>query len=809
MTTIPRRPRTGQIKNTGAEQAMAKVVRLKTPISPQRRLTEFFGQLPGFYQLRSLQTGGEWDRRAKSLSLEDAVAEQLRGHFVLNCHQRSRPGFTRSATIDIDLKPGTKKLPEKVDRQVEGIVKQARTMGWSPWVISSTSGRGRHIHFRWDTDQRIWCVRAAMRDMVVKAGFDVIPKDVELFPGWDHSGDHGTLIAAPFAGSSKDLFPTEHWDASPPVDASWGVDEPKPRQTVEAARGDVLTNAQIAVEALKLIPPPEWDADDAFTQRIRMFLALHWSTAGDQNTLADFQEWVGRGSQGWDKWEEWERISARKWRKRPRAGTLSLKYVIGLARKVDPSFQRETGGRIGSEAWLVDQAAESLRPQLMYVREDLEWAILDGYRWRRHAGTEALREIHRSNLDQIPALWGEIGKCEKKDPEIGRFSKAISQAETKRTAADVATLLRADLICGKEIFDQATDRLCFTNGYYDMNLCIMEDNPRPDLYFSRQVPRDLHLSAKMDGWEKHLATLLPDKTARQAFRMLMGYVVLGRNTAKIFPVLIGPRDGGKSTTMEIIKDVLGPDYVQTARDRLFQVQRQQSDATAGHDANLTSLMGPRLILIPEPPPTQQWNTTSINRWTGGDGMGLRGFYKGRTETVVPPGVLLTMCNDMPSADAFSEAFWSRVRLIKFDKPQKPDVHYRERFMKQHADGVLRWLVEAGCEFLNELAAGRDPLASLTAASNELIKTERWKDEPLAMVLLTQTQRKEGSTISFSEWRRRATALDAAKMEVSGSSSHISSILKRLGYETKKKNTRKGDTVHSEVIVCDVEWLPEE
>lgn len=777
----------------------------RSEISKETRLSQFFDVMGGFYQVR-LPDESEWRRKPIQYTVRAAVEEQLGGKWVLNCHQRSRPMLTRSATIDIDLKFDSKKTPEIVADQVEKIVGKARSAGLEPWVVSSTWGKGRHIHFRWRDEQRIWGVQSLLHEIVVKAGFQVRSRDIEIFPAWEPTSTHGTTIAAPFARLSQDLMPTQSWEESKPIPLEYCLDEPSPTANQDEVQVDPESAVAIAHAALQIIPPPDSVAGDgAYDERIRMFLALRQATQNDETTLADFQEWVAKGAVGWKKWDDWERVSAKKWKSR-RKGLLGLNYVIAQARKVDPSFMRDEGGRIGSEAWLVEQAAEGLRGVLIYVREDRDWAILEGFRWRRGAGPEARREIHRMNLRAVPRLWEAIGKADAKE-EKSRLGHAIRHIETNKAAGEVATLLRADLIDSKWIFDRDPDVMCFRNGYLDMAQGKLIGTPQPGRFFSRQVPRDFLATADMSGWEKHLKTLLVTDGAISAFRALCGYFMLGRNSAKIFVVLIGPPDGGKSTTMEIISDVLGSDYVQTAKDRLFQVQRQSADADTSHDANMMSLMGARLILIPEPPPTHRWNLAKINRWTGGDGIAVRKAYGDQTETFHPPGILVALCNVMPGADTLSEAFWSRVRMISFPNRQKRDVHYRERFLRDNSAGVARWLAEAGIEFLEKVRKGENPLDVLEAQSQEEVKRERWKDDPLAMVLLSEVVKKPGATLTVAEVKKRAEKINPVKYNMLYASPRaVGSAFERFGFQTVEERKKVGGKEVKTTRVTNAAWL---
>jgi P4 family phage/plasmid primase-like protien len=477
---------------------------------------------------------------------------------------------------------------------------------------------------------------------------------------------------------------------------------------------------------------------------------------------------------------------------------VTLAFLYGRARRA--GWQEITPG---SEAWLVDHAATILRPRLRYIDEDKDWALWDRARWRRRSGVRARRLIHETNVAAKREILAHLAAAPPKlQTEI--LANARS-AQTQRVAVAVASLLAGDLWGSAWDMDgqRTVDLLTFRNGMVDLRTGEMGAH-NPELGFSRVVPYDYDPAATCPLWEQHVGSMFEDVALAEAFRMFVGYTVTGRNDAKVFGILFGEKDTGKSTTSDAIDHALGMDFAETVKRGVFMRQRSVSDSANSHDANVIALVGRRKLNIHEPDSGARWDEELVKQWTGGDGIALRRIY-GETATFRPPGVIWALCNTMPKSGEFSDAFWSRALVFPCVKVRPRKEGFLKRMLGEELPGIGAWCVRAAQDYLAALEAGESPMLAAQKQVERQIVDARFGSNPLAMLIYDRYEADPAGEVLIDALVNECRAHVRANPELSGfekpemvnawidghiTATTIGRVLRSLGFETDRGGSGK-------------------
>lgn len=583
--------------------------------------------------------------------------------------------------------------------------------------------------------------------------------------------------------------------------ANWSGEPWSSEKVIEVAKAFGITIRER--EATAPAAPVQWDEgtvrealsfidpDCPRDEWIRVGMAIH-AGGGD---AALWHEWSCGDLTG-EKAKTYDRAKAQSaWNSfRNSIGGVGLRSLLSAARK---------GGWLavtpGSEAWLVDHAAPLLRPRLRYILEDKDWAFWDEARWHRWQGVRARRLIHETNVTARREILTQAAHLPKKDQ--GDVFANAKASQTKRVADAVMALLAGDLHGSTWDLDSRTASLLnFRNGMVDLATGALVPHD-PDLGFSRVVPFDYERDAPCPLWDQHIVGMFDDPAIAEAFRMFVGYTITGRNDAKTFGILYGEKDTGKSTTSEAIDRALGSDFAETAKRGVFMRQRSVSDAASSHNANEVHLVGVRKINIHEPESGARWDEELVKQWTGGDGIALRRIY-GTTETFHPPGVIWALCNELPKADEFSDAFWSRAVVFPCLKPRPRQEGFLQGMLKAERAGIAAWCVRAAADYLARVAKGESPMQAAQRRLETTLVEARFANNPVALWLYRTYEADNGGAVKVAELRDEAEhyfrvnpeAADLppkAQVLIDGfigtsvRADAIGRVLKSLGFETER------------------------
>lgn len=372
------------------------------------------------------------------------------------------------------------------------------------------------------------------------------------------------------------------------------------------------------------------------------------------------------------------------------------------------------------------------------------WLAYNGKRWDREAGEQlAHRAAHdvaahvRAEAEALEAhaeaqlTAREIGEDH---PIFERVDKLYGWATQSGNAGRTAAMLvqaQAYLTIGAEALDPDPLALCVDNGVVRLRreagdaVDVRRLDHDPRALMTRIAVASYDPAARAPEWEAHLERVLPDPFVRQYFQAWMGYAMTAGNSEQRILLLQGKGRDGKSTSMNVIRRVLGG-YAVACDVKTFLELGQRSGADASPD--MARLAGDvRLVSTSEPPPNGRLNEGLIKAITGGAPV-LARFLNRNPFEYVPAFKLVIECNTKPRIGGADDGIWRRVDLIEF-RVQIPesevDRGLEDRIVQTEAAGVLNWLID-GCrlwltEGLVPPIPVREAVAEYRRASNPFVE----------------------------------------------------------------------------------------
>lgn len=347
------------------------------------------------------------------------------------------------------------------------------------------------------------------------------------------------------------------------------------------------------------------------------------------------------------------------------------------------------------------------------------WAAFDGVRWSTEQGEvlatvaahgvarglkDELGAFRQAALDrQLPTAWD--GKLiDAKLEALHRWG--VTSGNANKSAAMLAQA--ASLVPSmREDFDRDPLALNCRNGTLrarrdSAGKWQVKISPHdPTDMISRVAEVEFDPAATCPRWSERLKVVLPVPGVRRYFRQAVGYALTGLNREQCIFLLQGKGGDGKSTTMDVIRQLLGG-YGSSADVQTFMAGAARSGADASPDlARLSGDM--RLCSTGEPRRGGQLDEAKIKSITGGSPIAARELH-GDLFEYVPKFKLFLECNAKPRISGDDDGIWRRIGIITFPVQfdgkdgRKPDKAIKDELLEE-APGILNWALKGMLEWL--------------------------------------------------------------------------------------------------------------
>jgi len=358
---------------------------------------------------------------------------------------------------------------------------------------------------------------------------------------------------------------------------------------------------------------------------------------------------------------------------------------------IDPGPEFEHLTDVGNAARLVDRHGSRLR-----------W--VHGPGWMKWNGTVWVvdpLEPHRSQIDTIRHY---------RKTEGGLLEPWLKDSEDRSRINAAVELAKPFVPLDVDALDADPWLLNVRNGTLDLHSGELQPH-RAENLLTRLADVDYQPNTSCPTFDAFVDRIfVGDRDLIGYVQRALGYSVIGTTSEQKLFVCTGSGSNGKSTLLELIRDILGTYARAIPASSLLHAK--------GHNPRyeLASLPGVRFVTAVESDVDKRLAEGLVKSITGSDTISARQIYNAPF-TFRPQLTLWLATNHLPHIEGTDHAIWRRLKVIPFDVTIPDDEQDQGLPMKllAEAPGVLAWLVE-GCRAYNTDGLG-EPEAVTAAVTS--------------------------------------------------------------------------------------------
>ncbi len=229
------------------------------------------------------------------------------------------------------------------------------------------------------------------------------------------------------------------------------------------------------------------------------------------------------------------------------------------------------------------------------------------------------------------------------------------------------------------------------NGTIDLRTGTHRSHARAD-FLTKLSPIKYDPQATWEEWDRFLARIFADDVELIGYvQRLAGYWLTGLVRDQVLPILWGVGANGKTTFLNAVMEMLGPDYAMMAAGDFLMTKRGDS-----HPTDKADLFGKRLVVASETKENRRLAKSLVKELTGSEKVRARRMREDFWE--FSPTHKLALCtNHKPIIRGTDHAIWRRLRLVPFSVVTPDDQQDKTLSdkLRTEASGILNWCL-AGC-----------------------------------------------------------------------------------------------------------------
>ena len=337
------------------------------------------------------------------------------------------------------------------------------------------------------------------------------------------------------------------------------------------------------------------------------------------------------------------------------------------------------------------------------------WLVFNGKRWREDdisQVVELAKQTARLIANEFAHLQSDSARAER--------SRFAEQSLSKGSLDRMLDLAKSLLAVEDSRLDADPWLLNVENGTIDLRTGRREKHDPRDLLM-KTAPVRADRQAKCPQFKKFLRRITGDDTDVQTFiQKAVGYSLTGDMSEQVFFFVYGRGNNGKSTLVNLIRDMLG-DYGLHIQTETLLVKQYDNAIPA----DLARLAGARMVTASEANANRHLDEAKIKGMTGGEPITARFMWQNFFQ-FEPEFKLWFVANDRPRVRGTDEAFWRRVRVIPLtikipEAERDPDLPTK---LCAEWPGILAWAVRGCLKWQREGLGQPSVVASATKGWQE-------------------------------------------------------------------------------------------
>ena len=422
----------------------------------------------------------------------------------------------------------------------------------------------------------------------------------------------------------------------------------------------------------------------------------------------------------------------------------AMRHVLAFAQVCRPPLPEGEARRAVSNAYgytwspRLTEFGNALRLVAMskgrfcHVVEAKKWLYWDVNRWIWDEGDIRIMRMAKKAIKSLQSvakrtddedLRKAIYAHARKSENLRNFNAMIRLASTEE-----------DVPVRRGELDADPMRLGVTNGTIDLRSgAHLVANP--EHLITKSTGTAHQPPAECPAWLSFLDQVMDGDQEMVSFlRRAVGYTLTGHAGERCFFILHGTGSNGKTTFLNIIRELLG-DYATQAEGKTL-LHKNFGGSSIPND--LAFLAGARFVTTLETGEGERLNEPLVKQLTGGgDPMTARKLYE-NLFTFIPGFKIWVATNHKLDIRGTDDAIWDRVRLVPFsvrvteeDKKKNKDLPER---LREELPGILNWALK-GC--LEWQESGLAPPDRVLVATTDYRKEEdiiqTWMDQNCEIV----------------------------------------------------------------------------
>ena len=344
---------------------------------------------------------------------------------------------------------------------------------------------------------------------------------------------------------------------------------------------------------------------------------------------------------------------------------------------------------------------------IRYVIELKSWLLWEGSRW--HYDNVEIHRLAKATTDKTM----EEARSLPDDQRQRLIKHALASENISRLTAMIELAKsEADIAINQWRLDRDPFLLNVQNGTLDLKKGILKPFDPADYLTRRLEIQWSHEKSPCPNWLNFIDRILSGKTALIRFiQKAFGYSLTGSTKEQCLFFLYGTGANGKSTLLNVLKQLLNDYAMQTGSEALMVKPNP-----GGANPELARLRGARVVITSEVEDGQRLAESTIKQLTGQDAITVRHLYCPPFE-FQPEFKLWIAGNHRPVIRGTDPAIWRRINLIPFTvtvPAEEQDKDLGDK-LKKEMPGILQWAIE-GCRLWQK--EGLQPPAEVKAATDD-------------------------------------------------------------------------------------------
>lgn len=323
-----------------------------------------------------------------------------------------------------------------------------------------------------------------------------------------------------------------------------------------------------------------------------------------------------------------------------------------------------------------------------YCPEEKTWLVWHQGCWIADPG-EMVNRLAHETVRFIDEEAKREGLTEQEKQEVLSHARRSASRGRIKAMLDIAKWLEGITVHAVDL-DANPWLLNCRNGVLDLKTGELRAHNPEDL-ITRIIPANYDPDADCPQWERFISTIMGNDLEKASFlQRVVGYATTGITREHCMFVLHGPGANGKTTFLELLRELL-PGYTKhTTTDSLLHLR------STPIRNDLARLRCTRLVTAVEVGMEQKLDESLIKQLTGGDQVTARHLYREFFE-FKPEFKIFIAANHKPEIRGVDHGIWRRINLIPFEVTIPSEDIDKDLLSKlrEELSGILAWAVH-GC-----------------------------------------------------------------------------------------------------------------